>query len=730
MSYRYALATTPDVDRRILRALADVLAEDRRAAEAGDADFGQVIGGRSEPTIPTPGPLVSALRQTLEDRILGGQRGGPIVIRTVEPITLDILRRVEESGARLVAPDPEDGDVPIQILHLQHLLRLAHAAVAHIPPPPEDDGTIRGRVATPEESARRERLEQLTSGLVNEATGLIRREVPDTEIIVSLARSNRGEFGRDVRISEIIAAAHHDLAACAESSLVHLSTEAWRYRLTSAAVAERFADTYHEDLKYVPEAKIWRYWDGIVWSEDIDEAHVTSLVKSVVLQIASEISATVDAVIMNRIADKKVSPLLTPSGVRNVLSFAAKDRRIRRLADDFDADPYLLNLVDGVVDLRTGSRRLHAREDLITRTAGIVDGRDIGLRYDPTADCPRWRQCLTEWFVQGEENLAPDHETIRAIQERSGYWLSGLTREHEYCTWFGPKGRNGKGVFKNVLLRIAGQYGVTADTSTFVKRGEGNKGSARGDLAALHGKRLVFISEPAPGDVLDEEFVKRCTGDDRLSFRHPYGKKNLDFFPEFKIIILANHALTITGADSIWDRQKLITWHRRFEDDEQDRDLESELGAELPGILNWAIEGFRRYQERGRLHESPSMVSEKKRYERSQTPHWVEYVEDRCILRRTIPEKYREKVKIHKRALRDDYLQWCVEEAVGSREQLGRNKFYAALITRYGLKEKNEHGVGRVIDGITTKQHFETVLSYEDRRILIESNFDYSALST
>ncbi len=170
MSYRYALVTTPETDRRLLQALADLLAEDRRAAEG--QDFGQIIAGRSEPTIPTPEPLVSALRQTLEGRVLSGQRGNPLQIQTVEPITLDILRRIEESGVRLVAPNTEGGVTPpIQILHLQHLLRLAHAVTARVPVAPPDNGELGVRVMTPEESARRERLERLTEDLISETKG-------------------------------------------------------------------------------------------------------------------------------------------------------------------------------------------------------------------------------------------------------------------------------------------------------------------------------------------------------------------------------------------------------------------------------------------------------------------------------------------------------------------------------------------------------------------------------
>ena len=121
--HSYALATTPEVDRRLLQGLGDVLADDRQITE-GRNDFGQIVAGRTEETIPVPETLVTALSQTLESRIMGGGSRHPIQIQTVERISLDVLQRLEGAGTRLV-PDEDRGHTLLQFLHLQHLLRLA-----------------------------------------------------------------------------------------------------------------------------------------------------------------------------------------------------------------------------------------------------------------------------------------------------------------------------------------------------------------------------------------------------------------------------------------------------------------------------------------------------------------------------------------------------------------------------------------------------------------------------
>lgn len=728
MSYHYALVTTPEVDRRLLQAVGDLLAEDQRAVEGQGQDFGQVVGGRSEPTCPTPAALVAALRQTLEGRIMGGERRNPIPIQTVERLPLDVLQWVEGAGARLVAPDA-DGDAPIRVIHIQHLLRLAHAATARIPPPPADDGAIQARVATPEETTRRELCESLQDGLIDAARGQIQRGVTDEELILTLVRYPRGEFLWELPLGEIIVAAHREITEETHRNSVSRDPQGWRYQLTPAALAEEFVSLYHNEIRYVWETKVWRYWDRVVWADDPDAVRATALAKGLVLHNSNALAATLDVETMRKVADRKIAPLLTPNGLKNILALAAKDPRIRTSADDYDRDPYLLNLVNGTVDLRTGRLKLHDREDMITRIAGIVDGRDAGLRYDPTAQCPLWERCVAEWFVTDEVTLKPDPATIQAVQERAGYWLSGVTREAEFSTWYGPTGRNGKGVFKNILLKIAGQYGITGEAGTFVKRGRASQGSSRGDLASLQGRRIVIVNEPDEADILDEGFIKTVTGRDRISYRAPYGQKNVDFEPTFKILLLTNHPPRIKGVDSIWDRVKIVLWLRRFEDRDQNRDLEGALQQELAGILNWMVQGFVRYYNRGRLVESPAMQGARSRYAISQRPHWVEFVEDICILRSDVPERYRDHVRIHKSTLYDEYSQWCVREGITIKEMIGRNHFYSYLTNRYALGEVRSPSGERELAGITTRKNLHQYLTPDDRKIVMEHRMDYSVLA-
>jgi putative DNA primase/helicase len=56
--------------------------------------------------------------------------------------------------------------------------------------------------------------------------------------------------------------------------------------------------------------------------------------------------------------------------------------------DNLDADPWLLNVENGTIDLRTGELREHRAEDLITKI--------VRVKYDKNADCPIWKHFLME----------------------------------------------------------------------------------------------------------------------------------------------------------------------------------------------------------------------------------------------------------------------------------------------------------------------------------------------
>jgi putative DNA primase/helicase len=259
---------------------------------------------------------------------------------------------------------------------------------------------------------------------------------------------------------------------------------------------------------------------------------------------------------------------------------------------ELDADPLLLGVKNGVVDLRSRHLLWNHPEMLITRFCNA--------EYQEGADCPKWKQFLSEVF-QG------DLSTVEAVQRLLGYTLTGRSSEEILVICHGY-GSNGKSVFSNVVHQIVGDYARTAPPSLLtVRRADDN--SPRNDVAALAGARYVSINELQAGDRLDEQVVKMLAGREPISARFLH-KEFFEFLPSFTPWLRTNHKPIIVGEDDgIWRRLVLLPFSRKFTGDEKDPLLEEKLLQERNGILMWMLEGCSKYIEDG-LKQSPLMRAE------------------------------------------------------------------------------------------------------------------------
>ncbi len=183
-----------------------------------------------------------------------------------------------------------------------------------------------------------------------------------------------------------------------------------------------------------------------------------------------------------------------------MLALAQDFRPIADTGGGWDADPWLLGVPNGVVDLRTGELRPGRREDRITMQTAVP--------YDPEATCPRWKQFLVEIF-------ADDEELIGFVQRAVGYSITGITSEQCLLVLYGT-GANGKGTLTITLKFVLGDYAWNMPFSTIEMR---NRAAIPNDLAALVGRRFVMASETNDGARLNEARVKALTGCDPITAR-------------------------------------------------------------------------------------------------------------------------------------------------------------------------------------------------------------------
>jgi putative DNA primase/helicase len=341
------------------------------------------------------------------------------------------------------------------------------------------------------------------------------------------------------------------------------STGAQAPAFSDEALVLLFAERHAGDLRYVAAWARWLSWTGTHWRFD-DTLRAFDLARQVIRDAASQCN--------------KAKMIASAKTVAAVERLARSDRRLAATVDQWDADPWLLNTPDGVVDLRTGETRAHQLDDYATKITTV----------GPGGECSRFLSFLDRTF-------AHDRELIAYVQRALGYCLTGITREHALFFGYGT-GANGKGALLGTVASLLGDYPKGAPIETFTAS-TGDRHPT--DLAGLRGARLVSASETEEGRRWAEARVKQLTGGDVISARL-MRQDFFDFLPAFKLFITGNHKPSLRSVDeAIRRRFHLIPFAVTIPEEERDPDLKTKLESEWPGILAWMIKGCLGWQAGG-----------------------------------------------------------------------------------------------------------------------------------
>jgi putative DNA primase/helicase len=264
-----------------------------------------------------------------------------------------------------------------------------------------------------------------------------------------------------------------------------------------------------------------------------------------------------------------------------MLTLAESEPGIHVLPAQLDADPWLINVLNGTFDLRSGELREHDRRHLLTKVAPVF--------YEPSATCPTWDAFLTR-IMGGNADL------ISFLQRIAGYSLTGDVSEQVLFLLYGT-GANGKSTFLETLRAMIGEeYALQIRPEALMIR---NGETVPNDIARLKGARLVSARETEEGKRMAEALVKELTGGDTITARF-LRQEYFDFKPEFKLWLAANHKPVIRGTDyAVWRRIKLIPFTVTIPPEEQDKALGRKLLGELEGIFAWAVRGCQDWQRNG-----------------------------------------------------------------------------------------------------------------------------------
>lgn len=378
---------------------------------------------------------------------------------------------------------------------------------------------------------------------------------------------------------------------------------------TDTGNAELLAELYGDKLRYDHAKSRWLLWRKHWW-EEAKGGEVMRLAKLAArhrLRRAVKIAGGEQRDAGIRWAQQsEMRPRLEAA-----IALAQSERPLSDPGMNWDADPCLLGVANGIVDLRTGLLRKGVPSDRITMHTKVA--------FRSWAKCPRWKSFLVEILVE--------EELIQFVQRAVGYSLTGETREQCVFLCYG-QGANGKSTFLEVLRYTLGEYAHNTPFSTLELKG---RTSIPNDVAALVGRRFVTAIETNDSARLNEARLKGLTGSDAVTARYLH-REFFTFQPVAKIWLAFNHKPLITDdSHGFWRRINLIPFLQTFAEGKMDKELLGILRAEGPAILAWAVRGCVLWQSDG-LRPPPVVRAATQEYREESDP-LRDFIEELCILR-------------------------------------------------------------------------------------------------
>jgi putative DNA primase/helicase len=276
----------------------------------------------------------------------------------------------------------------------------------------------------------------------------------------------------------------------------------------------------------------------------------------------------------------------------------------------------------------------------------------VPVNYDPDAEAPLFKLKLDEIFGIDDDRI----EKVECIQERFGY---ALQTGCEYETFFLDVGggSNGKGkLVYEPLMNLLGASNYSAI--------EPCKLDERFQIVGLFGKLANFGTEIRSTRELSSDTLKKCVSGEPVQGERK-GRDTFLFRPYAKHFYSTNKLPPLEDSSYGFFRRVIITRynmkfmsHAEIENDGLQNDktvklkdphLPDKLKSELPGILNFALEGLARLRNRGGFLEPQSSKSEKEKWK----------AENDHVLRWLQRYKFGDFCSTKCDDVHADYVEWC-----------------------------------------------------------------------
>ncbi|HFF9308721.1 TPA: phage/plasmid primase, P4 family [Clostridium perfringens] len=310
--------------------------------------------------------------------------------------------------------------------------------------------------------------------------------------------------------------------------------------------------------------------------------------------------------------------------------------------DDFNRNPYLVNVRNGLLDIRDMSFKEH--------TPSYLSTVQLNVEYNPQVDCPQFKKFLNEVL---------DCKLIPLVQEIVGYLLTTNTASQKAFVFWGPA-RTGKSTLLWVVeYLLLGKKNV----SNIPWQEIGDKFKT----AELLGKLANVFSDLPSKSIDDTGIFKGVTGEDYL-MAEKKNKNPFKFKPFARLVFSCNELPRnyVDRTEGFYRRLIIVPFSRQIEKSKIDKSLKYKFQREKEGILNWALEGLKRlYENNFEFSENELTDGVKKEYKRENN-NVISFVEECCELDGLFSCS---RIEIY-----EAYKEFCVEAGLKALSQIKFNK--------------------------------------------------------
>lgn len=256
--------------------------------------------------------------------------------------------------------------------------------------------------------------------------------------------------------------------------------------------------------------------------------------------------------------------------IKDIFNLWYIDKSIKINTNDLNSNPYVLNLKNGLLDLRTMELQEH--------TPDLYSTIQLNANYNPEAKGER--------FLKFLDDIVPDKEMQLLIQEIFGYAMTNFNNAKKAFIFYGV-GDSGKSTLLNVLEDMVDNKYI----SNIPLQDLGD----RFNKALLFGKILNIYSDLPSKPMRDDNILKLLTGNDTVNAEFK-GKDGFSFKNKAKFIFSTNELPDNYGdkTNEFYKRLIIIPFQHSVPKEKQDPELNIKLKEEADFIFNWALTGLKR----------------------------------------------------------------------------------------------------------------------------------------